>query len=102
MTEKEQSIIQVSEQFKLATKRYLEQNAVNERELNIRKNDLSVYQAMMKLTACPSPPTADTAFAQTRRRPRMCRRKSRDDQGLWHLNFGDGEMQRKLERMMTP
>merc|ERR1719230_1474967 len=92
INDKEQSIIMVHEEIKATTTAYTLQHLKNSREMNIRKNDLAVFQFMMTITKC------QTTFVQLSGGARIC--KAHD--GFLQLNFHDEQTQRKLERMMTP
>merc|ERR1719502_1418805 len=70
----------------------------NKQEMIIRRNDLAVFEFMLKLTKCK----AEGAFMQVEKHTNtpdvnMCN----TPQGLV-LDFKDGRTQQQLERMMTP
>merc|ERR1719379_150191 len=92
INDKEESIIKVTAELKAATIAYTIKHLANQREMNIRKNDLAVFQFMMTLTKC------QTTFVQLHNGARICQAHD----GFLQLNFKDEQAQRKLERMMTP
>merc|ERR550514_2604899 len=87
INDKEQEIIQVTAELKEATIAYTTKRLENTREMNIRKNDLAVFQFMMQLTKCKS------MFVQLRGGARIC--KSHD--GFLQLNFQDQQTDKKPE-----
>merc|ERR1719379_2465483 len=92
INDKEENIIEVTEELNKATMSYTIEYLKNSREMTIRKNDLAVFQFMMTLTKC------ETTFVQLRNGARICQAHD----GFLQLNFQDKQAQRKLERMMTP
>jgi len=98
---KDTEILAVQATLKRETSIYLKIYYENQREMTIRRNDLAVFQFMLKLTKCKGT-MAGADFLQVEKRGRpsavnMCN----TPQGLV-LDFQDGRTQQELERMMTP
>merc|ERR1719217_988898 len=96
---KDLEILAVQAKLKQETTIYMRIYYQNKQEITIRRNDLAVFQFMLKLTKCKS---GAGAFVQldTAGKPHdvnMCSTA----QGLV-LDFEDKQAQQELERMMTP
>mmetsp|Transcript_45339 Transcript_45339/g.140079 ORF Transcript_45339/g.140079 Transcript_45339/m.140079 type:complete len:988 (-) Transcript_45339:95-3058(-) len=72
-------------------------NAEQTQDLQIKKNDLAVFDLIMKLTECKDGSALVQLGTPQPPRPRICNTTN----GL-ELHFADRHLQRKLDRMMTP
>jgi len=95
---KDLEILAVQATLKHETSIYMKIYYENKQEMIIRRNDLAVFEFMLKLTKCK----AGGAFMQVEKHTNtpgvnMCN----TPQGLV-LDFKDGRTQQQLERMMTP
>jgi len=73
---------------------FTERRYENSREMSVRKNDLAVFDFVLKATACK-----DGAAALVQSEPQVSICSTKDGPTL---NFKDAKVQAKIERMMTP
>merc|ERR1719399_2314267 len=94
---KDLEIISVQAKLKEETTIYLKIYYENSMEMTIRRNDLAVFQFMLKLTKCKSAAALLQLDKGKRRGANMCNTA----QGVV-FDFEDKKTQEELERMMTP
>merc|ERR1719443_1278673 len=96
---KDLEIIAVQAKLKQETTIYMRIYYQNKQEMTIRRNDLAVFQFMLKLTKCQSGASALVQLdkADKPQSANMCSTA----QGLV-FDFEDKQAQQELERMMTP
>merc|ERR1719174_923421 len=95
---KDLEIISVQAKLKEETTIYLRIYYQNKQDMTIRRNDLAVFQFMLKLTKCKTAVAlAQLSQHQETSSANMCNTA----QGVV-FDFEDDKAQQKLERMMTP
>merc|ERR1719316_921430 len=94
---KDLEIRAVPAQLKQETTIYLKIYYENKMEMTIRRNDLAVFQFMLKLTKCKSAAALLQLDKKRKRGANMCNTA----QGVV-FDFEDKKTQEELERMMTP
>merc|ERR1719197_2094775 len=96
---KDLEIIAVQAKLKQETTIYMRIYYQNKQEMTIRRNDLAVFQFMLKLTKCQSGAAALVQLDKTGNphSANMCS----TTEGLV-FDFEDKQAQQELERMMTP
>jgi hypothetical protein len=94
---------EVQEEMMAKRREYLQVRTQNQAEMDIRKNDLAVFDFILELTKCP-----DSLFL-AQKGSRVRRAGSASDVqvcfahgGGLELHFNDPKLQSKIERMMTP
>merc|ERR1719420_740136 len=95
---KEQEILAVQEMIRKETSSYMTIYYSNKRELTIRRNDLAVFEFMLKLTKCKKA-AAFTQLDESQQRDSVNICES--NEGLV-FDFGDKAAQEMMERIMTP
>merc|ERR1719163_1667365 len=95
---KDLEIISVQAMLKKETSIYLRIYYQNKQEMTIRRNDLAVFQFMLKLTKCK---TAAALAQLTKHEKTSSVNMCSTEQGVV-FDLGDKKAQQELERMMTP
>jgi len=95
---KEQEILAVQQMIQKETSSYMTIYYANKREMTIRRNDLAVFEFMLKLTKCKKA-AAFTQLDESQQRDSVNICES--NEGLV-FDFGDKAAQEKMERIMTP
>merc|ERR1719258_527533 len=95
---KDLEILAVQAKLKQETTIYLRIYYTNKQEITIRKNDLAVFQFMLKLTKCKS----GAALVQLDRDGKTGNANMCSTAGGLVFDFEDKKAQHELERMMTP
>jgi hypothetical protein len=96
---KDLEIIAVQAKLKQETTIYMRIYYQNKQEITIRRNDLAVFQFMLKLTKCKS--AAASLVQLGRDGPPHSANMCSTGEGLV-FDFEDKEAQKELEQMMTP